>query len=818
MRIIELQVKNHNKYSLNPELKEFTYRPDKLYQILLGSNGAGKSTTASLIYPYPEDSSVLGDNGHVKQTYEKDNKRYELSMVKNGSVTKYSFRVDGTELNDGGKVTVQQSLVIEHLGIDADIQAVLTDTLNFTDMPTASYKKWVTMLSSTDYDYVLNVYSLVVKKLSYVRNVLKHNNKKRASEEDKLGEFDREATAEELEIKRKHLNKLMDLKVTVKEPEELKDVSTSSLVDYLDELNRDMAKSPINSVDELLETLDEIKVEIQSTSTLKEEIYRKLESAREDIGEHFKIEDLPPKEDLKDKRDSLIAKIGDRTANDVLDGVEDKHSTVQRVRDVVVRFIQQLPVNNGYFNSADMEKTTNEVQSLKDKIKALNIPLTALDSKIKEQEHLRDMGETECPKCEHKWFLKYNPEVHSLLSKDMEDKTARMASLESELLDREKYLEEGYAYNDTMTEIRKVRVNSKQLDDLMWRKLLIEKLIDKNPSEAAELVHSVWSMLGDNLTLKKNLEDLDSINKYLKLIHNIEENNSELAKRAESDLKKDLEHKLELTESLSKRLSLYEGLIGRVDRSNALRDELRANLAHNGDMLERMHQKQAQEVLNSDIYNIKSRIYDLEQIMTMLDISDHILAGIDDDLELYNKEADVLKIVIKELGPESGLIGSSLRDFLGNLVGNMNFYLEQVWAHDMIISPPPVKNNKLSWKFPMMIADNPVPHVSELSRGEKNMVNLAFKLIVMRILGLEEYMLILDEFGSNLDTEHRIKSMRFVSETLREYEFSNIFVISHFSEAYKSFPHSDTDYNALHKINIDLGGLKMSDCLRTNGG
>ena len=63
MRIIELVLFNYKRFSLN-NIKEFTYRPQMKAQLILGTNGSGKSSLLSELSPLPSRSKDFFDDGY----------------------------------------------------------------------------------------------------------------------------------------------------------------------------------------------------------------------------------------------------------------------------------------------------------------------------------------------------------------------------------------------------------------------------------------------------------------------------------------------------------------------------------------------------------------------------------------------------------------------------------------------------------------------------------------------------------------------------------------------------------------------------------
>jgi len=89
--------------------------------------------------------------------------------------------------------------------------------------------------------------------------------------------------------------------------------------------------------------------------------------------------------------------------------------------------------------------------------------------------------------------------------------------------------------------------------------------------------------------------------------------------------------------------------------------------------------------------------------------------------------------------------------------------------------------------------------VSEGSTGLKEVLDLAFRIIFMKYLGLNDFPLYLDEYAVNADTGNRIKAYTAI-ETILGPNFSQVFLISHFESMFGRF--SNADISVLSKENL----------------
>ena len=151
-------------------------------QIILGSNMCGKSTLQRLLIPYPVKQNVFDATGYAQLRLTHNDSAYTITC----GHEKYSFMRDKLELNKTGKIGVQQKLAITHFGLTNETVLLLLGRINYTELNAASRRDWAIRLSRIDYDYILTVQSKLKKRLTYVKNIIKHQTEQLAV----LGELD----------------------------------------------------------------------------------------------------------------------------------------------------------------------------------------------------------------------------------------------------------------------------------------------------------------------------------------------------------------------------------------------------------------------------------------------------------------------------------------------------------------------------------------------------------------------------------------------------------------------------------------------------
>ena len=150
MYIEQIRLENPNRLLLNTE-KTIIIRPKNRIQIIVGTNGSGKSFLLSQINLMPPQPRFYGKNGVKEITLRHLGHTYVLRSELNP--TSHYFIKDGVNLNDGRTAAVQKDLVFQEFGITQFIHELLSGETTFTDLPVAKRREAFTLMSRTDYDY-----------------------------------------------------------------------------------------------------------------------------------------------------------------------------------------------------------------------------------------------------------------------------------------------------------------------------------------------------------------------------------------------------------------------------------------------------------------------------------------------------------------------------------------------------------------------------------------------------------------------------------------------------------------------------------------
>jgi hypothetical protein len=181
----------------------------------------------------------------------------------------------------------------------------------------------------------------------------------------------------------------------------------------------------------------------------------------------------------------------------------------------------------------------------------------------------------------------------------------------------------------------------------------------------------------------------------------------------------------------------------------------------------------------------------LTNIKSQKNTVDNIINNIN---ELESEEI-ALSILVKQLSPSDGLIAEGLFGFIRGFISQMNSIIKKVWTFPLEIKPCELTDNNsvdLDYKFPVKLSSNTVSDVSKGSTGMIEIINLAFKIVALKFLGLQNAPLILDELGRTLDTAHKTGIINLTKQLVEQHIFTQVFMVSHDFSQYSAMLNVDT--------------------------
>ena len=805
MKIIELHLKGYERLFLG-SINEVIYKPENRMQVILGSNGIGKSSLLYMLSPLPADINAdFVEDGFKIIKISLDNSLYILKSGIDGR-TKHNFIKDGKELNTGGTKKVQLGLVLEHFNYTPEIHEILIGSKTFTNMPVSERKKWLTNVSNIDYTYAIGLYMRAKQRHRDLVGGLKIQQDKLATDSMNILSITDKKKLIDSQV---HLLELHDILLDSKD--NVSYVKQDNIIDNINRVNNNLRdnlkkiKTTLSLADIDKELLlnkvkydNNIKIKNEIEKTLSEHV-AKEKSSNLSLS---KIEEeiLKTNKDISDIEKELPVGI-------TIDNIDMAKNAFYDVKDNVSDLLNTLTDFSSYaMSNEDISKLKSKLDNNKELNARYIDTRKNLIYKKEELEKLRDGKEIECVNCHHKWHLGYDANMY----KEIIDRLSKLG-LEIEKLNKQIEIDD-----------ERVRGYSSRLEIILELKgLFIHNNLIKHVF--IDIISASKDLSAIVLIENKLFDYIRYFDKWINIT------------RLKDYLEKLLKEKVICETTMKIEISSVEGkdvlmknlsdvntiLIECIDYANVLNND--KVLIKNLDILkgtaegllktvrsegENEIKQLRNDALNELIRMNKGRLSDIDTKLRDSDFYEKTVVRKRAEVEELSKKEQVMKKAVKALSPTEGLIAKSISGFLRKFTEEMNYVINSVWSYSIKVLPAKVSDSiDLDYKFPMLIdGRTEKKDVSFGSSSMKEIVDLAFKIVSMKYLGLTDYPLFLDEFGRTMDSEHRKKAFTIV-DTLSDSSFNQIFIISHFESVYNRF--NNADLIVLSPDNIDLDEDKI---------
>jgi recombinational DNA repair ATPase RecF/uncharacterized Zn finger protein (UPF0148 family) len=802
MKLLKMVLEGYKPLLLN-NIRSLTITPQSVYQIVLGTNGSGKSSVVREANPMPPTPSNYIKTGKKVTVWEHEGCEYELTTTfKSGGKHSFIKRIGDAdeELNVGGTALVQKELVKQIFGFTSDLVDLLTDKVRFTTMSSSKRREWLTSLCDTDFTYALGVYNKLRSAARDTQGAYKHIGAritKETAELERIGDLTE--VLKTADLIREELNILLQNK-------EHNPPDVNRVAAKLDPLFSNIEKACTHLVKLVhrfnnpgFKNRDSIKSALQ---TLQGDL-----KTKESLLKHY-TDDLTELQDLEntlsktgmDGVESLKARLGVITERlEQLTAVDDKfqeqsdarllYTMSEEVIPPLTVLLGEIPDNSDYRFSREALRAAQEKRANKKKeIERVKNGIAHIEHKL---ELFKQQGQTECPECKHRWVPGFTPELEKKLLDEVEAGNRAIPTLEKELLEIENYIQESEDYAGLINQF-KGYVNNYPRLKCLWDYLIENEIFYNNPRN--------WiPVLGEWLASVERWVEIQSLREEQEEIKHA----LEAATRAEG------------TQHITSRMKRLEGLVEGVTKEivecKRRIDETRTLLTSVDQILElKSHcEKLVDELFHyRDQYLVavrdrlitgltvkhQNRLAEIQRQHTERETLVGIINGLETQKSQLEEDQKVYKLLVDALSPNDGLIAEQLTGFIKSFTDHLNSIIARVWTYELQVQPCGLESGELDYRFPLKVKgeSDPVADIKDGSTGQCDIIDFAFKLIVISYLKMVDIPLYLDELGASFDEQHRINVMTFIKELMDTGQFSQVFLISHYASSHGTFQQVDT--------------------------
>ncbi len=790
MKIVKLVLKGYKRLFLS-HIKKLEFTPEVKVNLVLGQNGSGKSSLLFELSPLPADlKKEYEEDGYKDITIEHNNQNYRLTSGIAGN-NKHSFLLDNEELNPAGTKKVQLILVKEHFNITPEVHNVMLGLKGLTTMSIMERKNWLTNISTSDYTYALAVYNRIKARNRDIVGAIKVSQSELSKNNSVVLTIDEvKDINDEISII-KDINKLLlNSKEITKDNKELINITelinnTNNILDKI-KIPNDINVNDIRTVIYGLNSRIESNVDriLELETSLKELSF--LDSFKDDT----KLTNVEAISNIKNQLDKLKNSLYlDIDLNNIVK-IKDMFSFITpKLLDILNVIVLHTVDEYGMDEyREDVNKIKNIIFNIDRKTKLIN----TLNKDKESMEHNRDHNSVECPKCSNIWSIGFiEKDYKYLLSKILENENSSIRDIKSkdELLERIEF------YNVKLKAISDIKnmFSDNTLIDIKEMFNYVSKIdINNSPNQAIDAVNKL------NIDLEGYGKYIDYMSEYDELLK--EEKILEERKKVELKYFNSNKDKLE-TELFNlkdiKRISLNK--IDELTKYDKINNVLRGNseklitfLRNVNSNVKNSIKVKKNESINESINILSVEISKLEHKLRESEYNSRLIEDSQRQIKELVEKKEATGILLKAMSPSNGLIGKSITNFLNMFTNDMNEIINSIWNYNMEILPCKITDtNDLDYKFEVRVDNrNIIEDVSKTSSSMQEIIDLAFKIVSMKYLGMDDSYLLLDEFGRTFDAVHSNNAYDII-DVLSNSSFSQVFLISHFENTYSRFKNAD---------------------------
>jgi energy-coupling factor transporter ATP-binding protein EcfA2 len=793
MKNLSLSLAAYARFSL-PGIREFGITMTDPFQVILGTNGCGKSSLLEhLGVPIVPSHKDFAKTGEYTRVIEHNNKRFTLKATFNPS-PKHYFEVDGQVLNDWGTGGVQKDLIKTYFGVDQKYHSLLSGQERFHLMPAAKRREWFMEICETDYSYAMGVYQKLKDKHRDVLGALRTEQRRLAQETQKLvPQQQKQALEQEVKLLQDYLQYLLECRVP----------SGQSV--FESGMNR---KARYTALDNSLKKILSLKQAIpgwdlrhyEGVKNLIKLFEQKLSASQAMLSaaskEHERVEALiltlskagaQSAQQLEKQITSLQDKIEaiESTLSVDLQDADPKaviHS-LDRIEADVLELHSVIPDNtDARYSATGLAAARQELDQLTVKKNQLEQVRVRHQERIRHIESHQGAGKIACPKCSHTFSPMADAQALQALQRQLLEVSEEIENkLIPKIQDKNAYISQCLEIVKTYRAIVALKAGATLLSPYwtQWERLDVMR----KPHQAVELLQSMRQDLDKQLHRAHLKEQLNAAQAAYKAQVQIGQKDIE-------SLKQELQtrhHAVDLhTQHICtwrQRINDYGKIAGYMrslqDLQTILKQQQEAAEHSDAHLLETVRI----EHYNRYLTQIQTLLGDKQHAHNAALRQDAVVQQLQDNISQYTQQEAALALAVKTLSPTDGLIASAMTGFIQVFVQEMNRIIEHICTYSLQIQPCTLEegSDELNYKFPVLIEGDTVPRpdVQFTSKGQKELIDLAFLITAMCYLRMTDYPLVLDEIGSSFDVVHRTRLNTFLQTLVNSSSFEQVIMVSH---------------------------------------
>lgn len=806
-------------------IQEMTVNFTEKVQVIIGTNGSGKSSTLRQLSPFPAVRSLFGKKGFKSLVIEKDGVSYRLETeYEKPSSPHLFFEGDSDEnLNVGRTTETQKELIEHHLGVTPLVNDLIMNNYIFPKWTPSKRKEFLMGANPVQVGFVLGLIKQTSSKLKACKNNLARlQSRKILLEQDLLDDESLESITQEKKTLSDELGafqqNLMDIEVGVRSLQDIPNTLTLSdlpgirrivkrchyqLVN-LSHISRDDNQRQLDRES----TLAKIAVCTQQLVEVDEEILQQsthlaeLETRYSELsfeGDLHTVDTTIRR--LESERDKLqIPRPPFELSREEL---KDKYQELDVLKERLHIFsnltITLLPMKRRQHRERMLTSSQYKQSSYRNRLNDLEAQYESLSR----QHSLspKDIPDSPCAKERCPLWTHFMGEYqHSEGKRQSVSFSIEKGRRKIDRLDRyveglQSYLHQSQPYVEQIQWL----VNHAQSNPVLHhilRQLDILSVLSTQPNRITRQLQEAYDRIEQWLKLKDILSDLETTyalksrqissesHDTIKLVTSIES-----TKKALYELRNaiySISHEKRALEKLLSEITQFSDIKSTILSIQHQHQQMTIAVAHD-------YEKKRLDVLKKGVEELRSRHFlrlsDIERTLrAQTSLRDRYQEEVVSQIGLIEKELADLQQV------ESALIvipKESMIDFINDVFEQANLLISSIWTVPLKLELLS-HTDPLTYEFYVSGDNQSLREMSECSEGQTEILSLAINLSLRIILNHLNFPLCLDEPGRTMDTQHANNLIVLLKQLLDSNVISQLFMVSHHASIHNNFTHTET--------------------------
>lgn len=773
-------------------------------QIVLGTNGSGKSSLLTEATPYPSHHSNFVKGGYKIIEGVHNHLHYIVKSEYNGGTGRHSlFCVEEQrEYNPGGTYKAQVDLVDEIFQWDRELMDVLLGIKRFTRMSTNERRKWLTRLCPVDMSPAFKLLKTCTSLQRDQKGVLNMVSKRlvetaQSTENAEVSDDiqailkDHHSALERLYQQRSDLPEL-PLDIIQRQ-----DALDTSIKQHLANAPHIPKEYNIRKSSDLSQRVIDARANIAQLELASKDIVNKVDVLQRECAQFSDI-DPSALHELKEQEVAYTNQIQELekeyskiiTEFPALPYDQISEVDVDAVYNDFKLLLETIPENpEGYINRTKMLEEKANLQQNELLYRNKQNEESGINKRL---QYIKECEDVNCPQCHHTFKPNVSPQEARNLLDRRDILRKELSSLELEIERSRAYLQEFADYHQFVVGYREI-IQRYSWASVMWTYSTSNKIPFRTPQAHIPTL-MFWhqrELIGVNIVSLK--VRLNEFKEKIGLISKLDM--SALTRRKDELLSLETQHVRNLEqialskEQLVKLVSIETSIHQYVNKGHAILSEYEDLKQDALLVLQHAHN----ETLSIDIRKHQTEVAKLESQLQEINYRKGTLAALEDQKRQAMEDQSIYGALVDALNPQDGLIGQYLKASMGAIVERLNAIIDRVWTYPLKVLPSPLERDDLTYKFPLQVGEQKriTPDIEVGSSAQRDIIDFAFTLIVRATLNRNDVPLFMDELGSSFDETHRMSLNDMIDTMIENQMVQQAFFVSHYVAAHGSFTHAD---------------------------